>query len=358
VASGMVSVEAVAAAAEVPPGEPDAAAEAAGLLYISDDEPGVRRVRCGRGFTYRYPDGTTVPRGPERERIEGLAIPPAWTDVWICLDPDGHLQATGRDTAGRKQYRYHERWREIRDATKFHRLGDFGECLPLIRDRVDEDLRRRALDRDRVLAIVVALLDESLIRIGNEAYLRDNETHGLTTLRQEHAEISSTSIALRYQGKGGQDREVDVRDRRLARQVARCAELPGQCLFSYEVRGEGVRAVESGDVNRWLQETCGAAFTSKDFRTWGGTVVAATTLHEIGPAAPEDDIEASILAAVDAAAERLGNTREVARTGYIHPKIAEAYRVDRFEEHFAAARARGRLVREEDAVLRILDDAW
>lgn len=346
-----------AAVAAVPPDHPEEAAEAAGLVHVSDDEPGYRRRRCGRGFTYLDTEGATLPDGPERDRVRALVIPPAWTDVWICRDPDGHLQATGRDERGRKQYRYHDRWREVRDAAKFHRLADFGGHLPTIRARVDELLRRRCLDRERVLGIVVALLDESLIRIGNDAYLQDNGTYGLTTLTAEQVETVTGRVTFRFVGKGGREHEVDVRDRRLAAAVARCEELPGQCLFSFTDDDGEVLPLESGHVNTWLRELTGGDFSAKDFRTWGGTVVAATTLAELGPATSAAAAKRHELAALDAAAERLGNTRAVARSGYVHPAVLAAPGSPALLEAFRAARPRRFLAREEVAVLHLLEAA-
>lgn len=352
--------ELAAAVAAVPPDHPDAAAEAAGLRHVTDDEPGIARLRHGRGFTYRYPDGTTVPRGSaDRDRIEALVLPPAWTDVWICLDPDGHLQATGRDDRDRKQYRYHDRWREVRDAAKFHRLADFAGHLPGIRSHVDEQLRRRTLGRDRVVAIVVALLDESLIRIGNPVYAEENGSYGLTTLTHDHVELTGGRATFRFVGKGGREHEIDVEDRRLARAVARCEELPGQCLFSFEDE-DGVTAIESGHVNTWLREVTGGEFSAKDFRTWGGTVVAATTLRDVvaaretdGPPPPRV-LDREALVGIDAAAERLGNTRAVARDGYVHPRVLEAHRSGELLAAFTGVRARKGLDRDETAVLRLL----
>ncbi len=356
----MVADPSIAAAvAAVPPDDPDAAAEAAGLVYVHDDEPGITRHRCGRGFTYRYPDGTTVPRGSDdRARIEALVLPPAWGEVWICRDADGHLQATGRDDRDRKQYRYHDRWREVRDAAKFHRLADFAGHLPSIREHVDGQLRRRSLGRERVLATVVALLDESLIRIGNVAYADENGSYGLTTLTHDHVELTAGRATFRFTGKGGREHEVEVADRRLARAVARCEELPGQCLFSFEEDGE-VTAIESGDVNRWLREVTGGVFSAKDFRTWGGTIEAATTLDALARARTDeaaDDrlLDREIVAAIDAAAERLGNTRAVAREGYVHPRVVEAHRDGTLRRAFHGARARRWLTREENAVLQLL----
>lgn len=353
--AGVVSVEAIAAASEVPPDRPDVAAEAAGLVYVSGDEPGVRRIRRGKGFSYRRPDGTTVPRGPERDRIEQLAIPPAWTDVWICPDPAGHLQATGRDDRGRKQYRYHDRWREIRDATKFHQLEAFGRRLPAVRERVDAGLRKRTHCRERALALMVGLLDASLVRVGSRAYERENDTYGLTTIGSEHVEVNSRRVRLAFASKGGQDREIEVRDRRLARHVAGCLERDGGALFSYETDGGLECAVHADDVNDWLHDVTGDSFSAKYFRTWGGTVVAAAALWRGSSDGP--DVDGAVLTAMDAAAERLGNTRAVARQSYVHPKVPAAYRAGQLERHFGHEPRPG-LDGDEEAVLRILDAAW
>jgi DNA topoisomerase I len=354
--------EVAAAVAAIPPEHPDQAAEAAGLVHVHDDEPGIARVRHGRGFTYRYPDGTLVERGSaDRDRIEALVLPPAWSEVWICLDEDGHLQATGRDERDRKQYRYHDRWREVRDAAKFHRLPEFAGHLPAIRDEVDVQLRRRSMGRERVVAIVVALLDESLIRIGNACYATENGSYGLTTLTHDHVEVTSGRATFRFVGKSGREQEVDVTDRRLARAVASCEELPGQCLFSFEDDGGEVAAIESGHVNAWLREVTGGEFSAKDFRTWGGTVTAATTLRDLaaardGAGRPSERVlDREVVAAVDAAAAALGNTRAVARDGYVHPGVLEAHRRGELRAAFRDRRARRRLDREETAVLRILE---
>lgn len=335
--------------------DPQEAAEAAGLVYVSDDEPGISRRRCGRGFAYYDPAGRLIPASPQRERLQALAIPPAWTDVWICPDPAGHIQATGRDARGRKQYRYHERWREIRDATKFHRLRAFGRALPEVRGAVHRDLALRSMSREKVLAVAVALLDESLIRVGNDEYTRKNGSFGLTTLRPEHVEVSGAKVRLHFTGKGGKERDVTVRDPRLARLVRRCEEIPGQCLFTYLREDGGWSRVESGDINDWLRETTGEEFTSKDFRTWGGTVVAAATLYGIGAPSDEREAESNVLAAFDAAAERLGNTRAVARSGYVHPAVPVAYADGVLLELFDRAEATEWWDRDEVAVLDILD---
>lgn len=310
---------------------PDDHAEAVGLVYVSDDEPGITRLPWGAGFTYRFPDGSTVPEGhPDRERARRLAIPPAWTDVWVCLDARGHIQATGRDDAGRKQYLYHPRWREVRDATKFHRMEAFAAALPGIRDRVDRHLRKHGFTREKMHALVVALLDETLIRIGSDHYARTAGTHGLTTLEDEHVAVDGGRVRFCFPGKSGQEREVELRHRRLARQLLRCEEIPGQRLFSYD-DGDGWRHVGSGDVNDYLREVSGVRLTAKDFRTWGGTVVAARTLRGLGAPESTDDADGNVLRAIDAVAERLGNTRAIARSSYVDPRVPKAYRFGMFD---------------------------
>lgn len=313
-------------------GHPDPVAErrrsarSAGLRYVSDEDPGIRRRRCGRGFTYLDPGGERIAEPEARRRLRELAIPPAWTEVWICPRPDGHLQATGRDEAGRKQYLYHPRWREVRDVTKFERMLPFGRALPGLRERVDGDLRRHGLPRERVLAATVRLLDATLLRVGNPAYARDNGSYGLTTLEDEHVEVSSRSLRFSFPGKGGKETAIDLQDRRLARLVARCQELPGQALFQYEDEEGEVRRVDSGDVNEYLEETAGDDFTAKEFRTWGASVLVARALREAGPADSEEAAKRQVLSAIDGAAKALGNTRAVCRDSYVHPAVPEAYR--------------------------------
>ncbi|MBW3578018.1 MAG: DNA topoisomerase IB [Actinobacteria bacterium] len=331
-----------------------ASAELAGLVHVCDDQPGITRRGRGRGFSYHDPDGGLIRDQSRRGRIEALAIPPAWTDVWICPDPNGHIQATGRDDRGRKQYRYHDRWREVRDAVKFHRLGAFGGALGDVRRRVDRDLSLRSMSREKVLAITVALLDESLVRVGNEEYVEENGSYGLTTLRPEHVDVNTRRVRIAFVGKGGKQQEVEVSDRRLARAVRRCEEIPGQCLFTYADDGGDYRAVESGDVNQWLRETTGANFTAKDFRTWGGTVVATTALHACGPCDDQRERDRNWLSSIDAAAEQLGNSRAVARSGYVHPALEVAYAQGVVEEAFRNVRARRYHAREEVALMRIL----
>lgn len=338
---------------------PERAAQIAGLRYVTDAEPGYRRKPWGRGFTYLDPEGNHVQDDALRQRFASLAIPPAWTDVWICVDDNGHLLVTGRDDAERKQYIYHPKWQEVRSRTKFNRLIPFAQALPEIRARVDADLRRHGLPREKVLALVVRLLEEARIRIGNPEYARKYNTRGLTTLNDEHVTISGSTLDFEFVGKSGQERRVSVRDRRLARHLKRCQELPGQELFQY-VDDEGrQRTIESGDVNNYLRTLTQQSFTAKDFRTWAGTVLALDELFEHGPAATEKDARHQIVDAIKAVAEQLGNTPAVCRDYYIHPAVLDAYRDGSLFEQVseAAAEADGdvhSLSPDERAVLKIL----
>jgi DNA topoisomerase-1 len=305
--------------------DPKAAARAAGLRYTSDDAPGIGRRRVGKGWSYLDPDGAVI-RDPEQlARIRGIVIPPAWTDVWINPDPRGHIQATGRDARGRKQYRYHPKWRANRDETKFSRLPAFGATLPVIRKRVATDLDRIGLPREKILAVVVRLLDESLIRVGNAEYARDNASYGLTTLRNKHVAVDGATMHFTFRGKSGKLHEVDVQDRRVARMVKRLQDLPGQRLFQYLDDDGAVQTIDSDDVNAYLRDITGEGFTAKDFRTWAGTVLAARSLRDLGLVDTETAMQANIVAAVDAVAARLGNTRAVCRAAYIHPALLFSY---------------------------------
>ncbi len=304
---------------------PEEAAADAGLRYTSDDRPGIRRRRRGRGFQYLDPDGRTITDREERARIAALAVPPAWTDVWICPSPNGHLQATGRDDRGRKQYRYHPRWREVRDDAKYGRLVAFAEALPAIRRRVDRDLARHALSKPRIVATVVRLLDETGIRVGNDEYARANRSFGLTTLRKRHVDVSGSRITFRFRGKAGKTTEMDVSDPRVARVLRRCEGLPGQHLFQY-VNDDGEPVdVDSDDVNDYLHDITGEEFTAKDFRTWSGTVLAARALGDLGDAASPAQARRQVGRAVEAVAKELGNTPAVCRSCYIHPDVIDAH---------------------------------
>jgi DNA topoisomerase-1 len=308
--------------------DPAIAAREAGLRYILDGAPGIQRQRAGRGWRYLDTDGGTVNDGATLARIRDLAIPPAWTDVWINPHPRGHLQATGRDARGRKQYRYHPQWRAVRDETKFGRLVAFGEALPALRRQVAGDLAHPGLCREKVLASVVRLLEESLIRVGNVAYAEENGSYGLTTMQSDHVAVAGETIHFIFPGKSGITHEIDVRDRRLARIIRRLHELPGQHLFQYLDEEGEPRAIDSEDVNAYLREAAGEDFTAKDVRTWAGTTLAARALRDLGPGETEAARKANIVAAVDAVAERLGNTRAVCRSAYIHPAILQAYEAD------------------------------
>ncbi len=305
--------------------DPVASAEAAGLVYVNDAGPGIRRKRAGRGFSYTGLDGKPIRDRAVLDRIKALGIPPAWTDVWISPDPRGHIQATGRDDKGRKQYRYHPRWREVRDETKYGRMMAFGAALPAIRERTDRDLRLPGLPRAKVLAAVVRLLETTRIRVGNEEYARANESFGLTTLRDGHAEIVDSRVTFRFRGKSGKEHVVDVRDRRLARIVKQCQDLPGQELFQYVDDDGDLQTVDSGDVNAYLREITGEDFTAKDFRTWAGTVLATIALREFETFDSATQAKRNIVQAIDTVAERLGNTRAICRKCYIHPAVLDAY---------------------------------
>ena len=306
------------------PGPIDSA-RAAGLRYTTDAVPGITRRRSGSGFTYVTVSGRVLKDPAELHRIRSLVIPPAWEDVWICSDPRGHLQATGRDARGRKQYRYHPRWREVRDETKYYRLIGFAQILPAVRRRTDADLRRQGLPKEKVLAAVVQLLEKTLIRVGNDEYARHNRSFGLTTLRDGHVEVSGARLTFAFRGKSGVEHEVDLDDRRLARVVKACRDLPGYELFQY-LDEEGKRqSIESSDVNEYLRDITGEDFTSKDFRTWAGTVLAAKLLKDFEAFESDAQAKRNIVEAVEAVAKRLGNTKAVCRKCYIHPAVLEAY---------------------------------
>lgn len=304
---------------------PRAEARRSGLRHSSDDRPGIRRRRAGRGFSYRTPDGRHLTDAATLGRIRALAIPPAWTDVWICPDPNGHLQATGRDARGRKQYRYHPRWRRRRDADKFARMAAFARALPRIRRACDHDLARPGLPREKVVAAVVRLLELTLIRVGNDEYARLNRSFGLTTLRDRHATVQGSAVRFRFRGKSGRTHEVDIRDPRLASLVRRCQELPGQELFQYVDADGGVHDITSTDVNDYLRAVSGDDFTAKDFRTWAGTVLAYRALRSLDPADGEGGRRHDVVRAMEQTAEQLGNTPTVARSSYVHPAVIEAY---------------------------------
>ncbi|MBI5277047.1 MAG: DNA topoisomerase IB [Burkholderiales bacterium] len=320
---------------------PRDSAESAGLVYVSGEEPGIRRERDGEGWRYRHPGGRVVRDERTLARIRKLAIPPAWTDVWICTDRHGHLQATGRDARGRKQYRYHPQFRELRESTKFGRITEFARSLPALRDTIAGHMALRGLPREKVLATVVHLLETTLIRVGNDDYARDNQSYGLTTLRNPHVQVNGSQLRFQFKGKSGRTWRLQVRDRRIARIVKACQELPGQELFQYVDEGGVLRRITSADVNAYLREVAGADITAKDFRTWGGTVMAALALREL-PAGQKKGIKE----AVARVAERLGNTPTICRKCYIHPEVLEAY----LDGSLQALEPR------ESAVLALLED--
>jgi DNA topoisomerase I len=307
------------------PVNPELSAREAGLRYVDTAKPGFTRHRAGRGFFYRDTHGDKIENQAHLKRIRALVIPPAWNEVWICPSPNGHIQATGKDERGRKQYIYHPRWREFRDEAKYDRLIDFAEMLPSIRQRVDRELSKPGLAREKVIAAVVSLLEKTLIRIGNESYAKENHSFGLTTLRDRHAAIHGSTITFSFKGKSGVEHNVDLTDRRLARIIKQTQELPGQDLVQYiDDTGEH-QPVSSDDVNQFLKEVTGQDFTAKDFRTWAGTVLAASELATFEPPSSTTAANKDIVAAIDAVAKQLGNTRAICRACYVHPEILEAY---------------------------------
>ncbi len=314
------------------------------LRYVTDEMAGIRRCRRGRGFCYYSPTGRLITRAAERERIRALAIPPAWVDVWICPLPHGHLQATGRDAKGRKQYRYHPQWNERARQANFHSVLDFGRALPKIRRAVDNDLRRHATDQRRVVATVIALLDETLIRVGNVAYARENHSFGLTTLRRRHVKFSPATATFRFRGKGGAWHEVDVRQRRLVRALHRCCELPGQELFQYLDAKDGqFHPIDSEDVNAYIQEAAGPEFSAKDFRTWTGTALMAGMLCRATDATNGRQRQKALRQAYQQVAAALRNTVAVCRKHYVHPELPKAFDEGRLQplcEEFQTRRRR------------------
>jgi DNA topoisomerase-1 len=304
---------------------PALAAKAAGLRYVSDGAPRIRRVRAGKGFHYADHNGQPVREPETLARIKALVIPPAWTDVWICADPQGHIQATGRDDRGRKQYRYHARWRATRDDAKYGRTIAFGRALHRIREKTERDLASPRLSRRNVLPTIVRLLETTFIRVGNDEYVRQNHSYGLTTLEDRHVAVDGPKLRFRFQGKSGKRHEFELNDRRLARVVHACQELPGQELFQY-VDDEGLcRSIDLRDVNDYLREISGQDFTAKDFRTWAGTVLASLALQEFESFDSAAQAKKNIVRAIETVAARLGNTPSVCRKCYVHPAVIESY---------------------------------
>jgi DNA topoisomerase I len=338
--------------------DPVDSARAAGLRYTNDTMPGIQRVRHGTSFRYVGPDGKVIRAEAELQRIRALVIPPAWTDVWISTDPRGHLQATGRDARRRKQYRYHARWREVRDDTKYYRLLAFAQILPTVRRRTYEDLGRAGLSKEKVLGAVVQLLEKTLIRVGNDEYARQNHSFGLTTLRDAHGNVKGGRLRFSFKGKSGIEHEIDLSDRRLARIVKACRDIPGYELFQYYDEEGARQAIGSADVNEYLQEITGNDFTSKDFRTWAGTVLAAQLLRAFARAESDAQAKRNIVQAVEAVAKRLGNTKAVCRKCYIHPAVFDAYldgTILKAATRAQRARDTAELSEEEAAVLDLLE---
>jgi DNA topoisomerase I len=305
--------------------DPKDAAESAGLRYVSDDRPGVRRKKSGKGFSYARPDGTKLSDAHVLERIRSLAIPPAWTSVWICPFADGHVQATGRDAKGRKQYRYHPLFREVRESTKYEHVVAFADALPRVRTKVRRHMTLRGLPRKKVLATVVHLLETTLIRIGNDDYAKQNKSFGLTTLRNRHAAVEGSEVRFRFIGKSGKQWSLKVKDRRVAKIIKACQELPGQDLLQYLDQHGKQQNVTSADVNAYLKEITGQDITAKDFRTWAGTVLAALALKEVESFDTAAQAKRNLRAAIERVAARLGNTPAICRKCYVHPEVLNSY---------------------------------
>ena len=340
--------------------DPVEVAEEAGLRYVSDDQPGYTRKAKGKDFDYFDTDGKRIRDETRLLRIRRLAIPPAYTDVWICPSANGHIQANGRDARGRKQYRYHERWREVRDENKYDRMVVFGKALPKIRRRVSRDLKRRGLPREKVLATVVQLLERTFIRIGNEEYAKENKSFGLTTMRNHHVDVTATKLKFSFRGKSGVQHEVDVTDRRLAKIIRQLQDLPGQEVFQYVDEEGKVQDVTSQDVNDYLREITGEEFTAKDFRTWAGTVLAAMALNAQEAFKNKTQAKKNVKDAISAVAKILGNTPTVCRKCYVHPAVLEHYLNGAMIEGLkqkteeTLARKLGTLRSEEAAVMSFL----
>jgi DNA topoisomerase-1 len=305
--------------------DPRDAAESAGLRYVSDIQPGIRRKKAGTGFTYTQADGSKLTDPDALKRIKALAIPPAWTEVWICPFPNGHIQATGRDAKGRKQYRYHARFREARESTKYEHVVAFAEALPFIREKVRQHMGLSGLPREKVLATVVHLLETTLIRVGNDDYATQNKSYGLTTLKNRHAAINSSEVRFRFTGKSGKQWSLRVRNRRVAKIIRACQELPGQELLQYVDEQGSCRDVTSTHVNEYLREITGKDITAKDFRTWAGTVLAAMALNELESFDSAAQAKRNLRAAIETVAAKLGNTPTICRKCYVHPEVLNSY---------------------------------
>ncbi|WP_283188158.1 DNA topoisomerase IB [Pseudomonas sp. PMCC200344] len=323
------------------------------LHYVDDTQPGITRKKLRDKFCYFDPAGQRITDQDEIKRINALAVPPAYTDVWICADPRGHLQATGRDARGRKQYRYHPRWREVRDADKYSRLRDFGLALPKLRKQLEALLAAPGFSRDKVMATVITLLDATLIRVGNTQYARDNRSYGLTTLRNRHVEVNGNAILFQFRGKSGVEHQITVKDRRLARIIKRCLEIPGQNLFQYLDENGERHTVSSSDVNAYLQTLTGADFTAKDYRTWAGSALALAVLRDL-QWEPESDAKRHVVEMVKNVAKQLGNTPAVCRKCYIHPAVLDGFLLGALAE-LPRPRARKGLRAEEVGLAMFLE---
>ncbi len=340
--------------AEIVP-DPVQSAKIAGLRYVSDRKPGIQRLRRGKSFRYVDPEGKPLRDEETLKRIRSLVIPPAWNDVWVCPLSNGHLQATGRDARGRKQSRYHPRWREVRDETKYEHMLAFGDALPTIRKRVDHDLALPGLPREKVLATLVRLMETTFIRVGNEEYARENKSYGLTTMRTRHARVHGATVTFDFAGKSGVHHTIDVQNRRLAAIVKRCQDLPGHELFQYLDEQGDRHGVDSADVNEYLHQITGQHFTAKDFRTWAGSVLAAMMLREFEPYESQSQAKKNVVEAIKAVAERLGNTPSVCRKCYIHPEVLARYMNGQMLKEVEAAVAK-EVAKEMDKQLITLRD--
>ena len=301
------------------------AARVADLVYVSDKDPGIRRVKKGTGFTYLLQDDKPLTDEAELERIKKLAIPPAWTSVWICANPYGHIQATGIDARGRKQYRYHPQWHTLRNQTKFHHLYEFGKLLPSLRLKLEEDLAKKDLCEEKVLATVISLMERTYIRIGNNDYEKLYGSYGLTTLKDKHVKVAGDKVVFSFKGKKGIDHDITLKNRRLAKAVQACRDIPGKELFQYYDAEGNKRPIDSGMVNRYIKEASGGDFSAKDFRTWAGTLNILRAFKVLGPAETESDSKKNIIAALDEVSQKLGNTRTVCKKYYVHPGIIQLY---------------------------------
>jgi DNA topoisomerase I len=335
-------------------------AKAAGLMYVSDQDPGISRYVKGKGFRYRGPNGEPV-AAEHLARIQSLAIPPAWSEVWISPLANGHIQATGRDARGRKQYRYHDQWRVIRDLHKFEHTVEFARLLPKIRARVASDMKLPGTPREKVLATIVSLLDKTLIRVGNVEYARENRSYGLTTLKARHLSVNGSELRFEFKGKSGKTWRLPLKDRRIARIVGKLQELPGQHLFKYLDEGGAVTSVDSADVNTYLREIADADVSAKDFRTWAGTVLAAGALSVLGTHETETQAKGQLKRAIQEVAARLGNTVTISRKCYVHPEVVACYLEGVFPKLEPApgdrdAAERGQLSSIEQAVLQLLEE--